>query len=186
MLRYLLAVIFFALIISLSATEVTAEDKKARANDGVVTNWGKPNNFSIGKINAFWVWCENDVWHIRTTGGGKGTHRFQGQIIVSGGKLSGLQGNSVDVSKKSSDRFIFNPKKTALAFDFKTDEGVDGIDFKVDNADARLTFAMILDGESHPKHIHVGKAGDHPPTAIFYAPGQPLDLQNKNGKGKKK
>lgn len=182
--RCVLTAAWAGLAVALVSADVLAGGQKGgpQANDGVVTNWGKPKGFAAGKVTAYWVWHEDGVWHFRTTGGGKGAHRFNGTIEVIGGQLVGLKGKKGEYAGKLVDQYRFNPARTAIAFDFRTDEGVDGLNFAVDPAATGLRFTLAIDGQAAPQHIRVGKNGDHPPKAVFLAPAHPADA----GKKKKK
>src|SRR5262245_51047105 len=83
-------------------------DKKADKNDGVGTNWGEPKNCKGTEANGFWLWYDDGIWHIRTTGKGKGAHRFDGKIEVAGGDLINLKGKTGEYKGGLSDRYVFN------------------------------------------------------------------------------
>lgn len=190
----LLRVMTFCLLLGMmflmAATQSAAQSKKsdaAKANDGVITNWGKPKNFSIGKVNGYWVWHDDGVWYLRTTGGGKGAHRFVGQVEVSGGPFIKLQGTKGEASGTLVDRFAFNAARNAIRFDFKTDEGVDGFNFVAAPTATALKFTLAVDGNTAPNSIRVGLEGDHPATPIFTAPALPASPPPAGkAKGKKK
>lgn len=152
---------------------------KGKADDGVVTNWGKPKNYAPDKVNAFWLWYSDDVWHLRTTGGGKGAHQFKGLIEVVGGKLDGLKGKNGEYRGKNVDRYRFNGALTAIAFDFKADEAEDGLNFSADAAATTLRFTLSYDGEAAPKAIRIGHDGDHPSAAVFTVPAHPVNAKGK-------
>ena len=174
---------FVGLVLSVCAGDAAAQTGKkdggAKANDGIVTDWGKPKTFEPGKVTAVWVWYDDGVWHFRTTAGGKKVHRFNGTIEVIGGRLVNLKGKKGEYVGKGADRYIFN--QSAIAFDFRTSDGVDGLNFAVDPAAKGLKFTVAIDGVAVPSHIRVGKAGDHPAGAVFTAPAHPPEM-----KGKKK
>jgi hypothetical protein len=185
----LLSASFLGLLLVLSAGEAPAGGQKpgkAKANDGVITNWGRPKDFAAGKVNAYWVWYDDGVWHLRSTGGGKGAHRFHGRIDVGGGKLVGLKGQKGEYGGKLADRFAFNRDSTAIAFDFKTDEHIDGLNFAADAAATALRFTLALDGQASPRQIRIGRQGDHPAAAAFTVPAHPPDPPDAKAKAKKK
>jgi hypothetical protein len=193
--RSLVAASVFGLVISLTASsplngaQKQGKQKdgaaKAKANDGVITNWGKPKGFDTRKddVNAYWLWYDDGIWHLRTTGGAKGAPRFKGLIEVADGKLAGLDGTKGEFKGKHRDQFVFNPARTAIAFNFKTDESVDGLDFAV-TPSATLKFTLAINGDAAPKHIRIGHDGDHPAAAVFTAPGHPPDPPDTKGKKK--
>lgn len=174
--RLLVAVSFLTLALLLVPGAAPADGKKGdkpAANDGVVTDWGKPKDFAEGKVSAFWIWYDDGIWYFRTTGGVKATHRFQGTIEVGGGQLVNLKGKKGEYAGKNVDRYVFGPK--GIAFDFKTAEGSEGLNFAVDKNATALKFTLALDGEAAPKHIRIGKQGDHPKEAVFTLPANPMD-----------
>ena len=183
---FALLTLLFAFIL-LSVTDAFAYQKgnnkeknakanaKAKANDGVITNWNKPPEYGPGKVNAYWIWYDDGMWRFRTTGGGKGTPRFHGRIELVGGQFAAIKGLNGEVKGTTSDRYVFNSARNALAFDFKTNEGQDGLNFNVTPGTSAIRYTLAIDGEAHPKHIRVGKAGDHPKGAIFTTPGNPPD-----------
>jgi hypothetical protein len=180
-----------AFSVSLSSPPASATQKKKgkvneKAFDLKVDNWGKPKEWDGKKddINSFWVWYDDGIWHFRTTGGGKGAHHFQGKIEVSGGNFVNLKGKKGEYVSKLVDRYVYNAENTVIAFDFRTDEGVDGLNFKVVPATAVLKFTLAYDGKADPAHIRIGKQSDRPAAAVFVAPAHPGDADGPK-KGKK-
>ncbi len=179
----------FAFVVGLAlivgAGDVASQDKKDKdkkegkkdKSDGIVTNWGKPKDYETGKETAFWVWYDDGVWHFRTTGGDKKTHRFNGTIEVIGGNLVDLKGKKGEYGGKNVDQYVFS--QTAIKFDFKTDKGEDGLNFAVDANAKGLKFTIAIDGEARPKNIRLGKASDHPAEAVFTTPAHPADTGKK-------
>lgn len=170
------------LILLLSGSNASSDEKKKggakKKNDGIVEDWGKPDDFEKGKFVAFWLWNEDDTWYFRTTGGGeKVSHRFHGKIAVVGGKLIDLKGEKGEYGGGNVDRYIF--RKSFIEFDFKTSGGTDGLNFKVSEAATELKFSIAIDGDAKTKHIRVGKAGDHPFEAEFKAPAHPVNKSKK-------
>lgn len=153
---------------------IGGQDKK----DGVIKNWGQPKNFKPGEGNGFWIWHDDGTWHIRTTGGGKGAHQFVGKIEVIGGDVVDLKGKKGEYSGKNADRYVFT--RTTIVFDFKTNEGTEGLNFQVSPGASGLKFSLALDGEANPKHIFIGKDGDHPAAAVFTLPAHPTNVKGKD------
>lgn len=191
--RNLVAASLFGLMaaVTLSASTVPAwatQKKKKNVNeksfDLRVENWGKPKEWDNKKddANAFWVWHDDNTWHFRTTGGGKGKHHFQGKIEVAGGRFENLKGKKGEFSGGLVDRYAYNAENTVIAFDFKTDDGVDGLNFKVAPPTAVLKFTLWYDGKEDPAHIRIGRASDRPASATFTAPADPDGPTPKKGK----
>jgi len=188
--RALVPCLLLGIMLLLAANQSAAQSKKSdvsKANDGVITNWGKPKNYSIGKVNGYWVWHEDGVWCLRTTGGGKGAHQFVGQVEIAGGSFVKLMGLKGETGGKLVDRYIYNGDRSAIRFDFKTDEGVDGFNFIASPTATALKFTLAVDGNAAPNIIRVGRDGDHPNAAIFSAPAHPSNsAPTGKAKGKKK
>lgn len=161
-----------ALVAAPDAAALQKGKKKAKANDGVITDWGKPKEFEPGKPARYWIWSDGQVWHFRTTTAKK-KHHFTGQIDVTGGKFTDIIGLKGEKLGANTDYYRYNADKNAILIDFTTDGAVDGIDFRVDAAATEVQFTLALDGEKHPKHIAIGKAGDHPKDAVFKLPAHP-------------
>ena len=174
------------LLATMSGLSFSADTKNGKANDGVVNNWDKPKNFAVGKSNGYWIWFDNGEWHFRTTGGGKGAHHFVGEIEVIGGQFNQVQGIKGEKGGKLEDKYAFNAKKNMIKFNFKTDEGVDGIDFTVNKAADNLRFNLSMDGKSNAGNIRIGKDGDHPPDGTFTTSAHPKDRPNNSNKKKDK
>lgn len=179
--RLLGAAAVFALALTL-AGPAPADGKKDK-NDGIITDYGKPKGFP-GETNSFWLWHEDGRWHLRTTGHGKGAHRFEGRIDVVGGQLVNLKGKAGEYGGKLVDRYRFGP--TTLQFDFQTDEGVDGINFATDATAHTLKVRLVMDGHAAPKHVRVGRHSDHPSGTDFTVPAHPPEGPDGPGKKKKK
>ncbi len=186
--RWFTTAAFVGLAVTLCAGGAASQDKKKdggpKANDGVVVDWGKPKGYEPGKVTAFWTWHEDGVWSMRTTGGAeKGkNHQFKGRIDVVGGEIVNMKGKKGEYGGKNVDRYVFT--KTSVRFDFNTGPGEDGLNFRVSPAATGLKFAVSIDGESAPKHVRVGKAGDHPSEAAFTAPAHPPAGPKKGDKKK--
>jgi len=156
-----------------------------KASDGQITNWGQPKAFAGAKtnINAYWIWYDDGVWHFRTTGDGKRSPPVPGQDRSGRRRTCVPHRQEGRIQGKLGDRAIFTTK--AIAFDFKTDEGVDGLNFALNEAATELKFTLAFDGDAAPKHIRIGRDSDHAPGAVFTLPAHPADPPPAEGKGKK-
>jgi hypothetical protein len=112
---------------------------------------GVPPSMKEGAQLAYWIWRDTDgvTWHLRTTAGGK-LHRFQGRIWVDG-TLSDLNPTRLE----NNDR-LKKEDEGVLVFDFTTDVGIDGFDFKV-TAGRCVTFHLLIDGKPAPQEVEIGK-----------------------------
>ena len=161
-----------ALVAAPDAVAFQKKKNKAKDTDGVITDWGKPKDFAAGKPAHYWIWYDEGTWHLRTTADKK-QHRFNGQIEAAGGHFSEIADSKGAKLTPNVDSFVYNKERTAVLIDFKSDTAVDGIDFKVEPFVTSLKFTLAIDGESQPKNISIGKAGDHPKQAVFTLPAHP-------------
>lgn len=149
---------------------------------------GKPDEFSQRDKTGYYVWQDNEGFHIWTTTRGEG-HIFSG-IIRTNGKLSNIRGSSLekaDSFKKTDhkenswfdgdrrnhgNRFAVGRhdvkyEKDQIRFKFDTDGTADGLNFRVNGADY-VEFDLYMDG--HPinhRAIHIGEESWHPYSNNF-------------------
>ncbi len=138
---------------------------------------GKPENYEPGEADQFAVWFDDGQWHLRTTTAKK-EHAFKGTITVKGGTVTELKGHKAERKGKLEDRWKLGPKKHQITFEFKTDEGEDGIDFDITKEADTLTWDLEIEGEKgitkHDKaRVFVGKKGQHPDEMPFETKAHP-------------
>jgi hypothetical protein len=149
-----------------------AADKDKGGKSGKDFFQGKPEGYKPGNSAHFYVWHSDGIWHLRTTTA-KQRHRFQGLIQVQGGVLTDLKVPNGEALGPNSDRIAWNKDRTAILFDFVTDGGADGVDFKVHKKTDQLIFTLSIDGKPAPQRIEVGRKGRNPDTAKFVLPAHP-------------
>lgn len=165
-----------------------AQGKKSPSKDGVVEDWGMPSGFAGAKdlSNGYWIWHQKGMWHFRTTGGGKGSPNFKGRIDVIGGKFDKIEGLQGEYKGKLGDRYVYNKDRNAMLFDFKTDQGIDGLNFSLTDDAKELKFNLVINGQPDVRVIRLGKDGDNPPEGTFTVPAHPPEpTKGTKGKGKK-
>lgn len=121
---------------------------------------GKPRDLRGGESHRYYVWRDDQGWHVRTTTG-KSKHLFEGTITSLGGKVQ----NYGTVQLENKDLVKINSNRTQLSFRFATDRGIDGFDFQTDAS--ALRFDLKLDGERRSDAIYLGLDGENPRSAPF-------------------
>ena len=135
---------------------------------------GKPEDYKAGDTYRYAVWHDDDGWHMRTTTAKK-EHHFKGAITVKGGKI--IEVKLVKGDRK--DRFVLGPEKHNLIFDFTTDEGEDGLDFRCGKEADSIEWNLEIGGEDkgpvkkQPGRIFIGKKGEHPDEVPFTTTAHP-------------
>lgn len=167
----------------------------AQAQTPVAKFDGKPA-FAEGVETGYYVWRDGDKWSVRWTTTGKLRH-FTGHVTVEGGELKSLKridveeerrvlypgraprvavgprgrvyrrgGRPAVVAMKEQDKF----EKTGdnrIVFSTKTDDDIDGFDFKVDPNVTRLRFVLEVDGQMRPMLIETGRSNFKPEQDPF-------------------
>ena len=72
-----------------------------------------------------------------------------------------------DVEGRLEDHWKLGKKRRTIVFDFKTDKGIDGINFTVGKKAKLIRFALHVDGKNEPARVRIGAAGARPPQIPF-------------------
>ncbi len=122
---------------------------------------GKPPRLRPSAVMAFWVWqSSKGQWHLRTTTS-KQLHRFQGRVHpLQGASLGNLKATRLEYG----DRMRLQGED--IVFDFSTQGGEDGFDFKL-NGNACVDMDLRIDKGAHPKLVVIGKTEQAPAAAHF-------------------
>lgn len=178
----LVLVLAAAVAVALGATPQPWMDKN--------TFNGRPT-FKEGRDFGYYVWREGDTWHVRWTTLGA-MRRFSGTVTADGGDLESLKRIDVETERRvirpgRPPRVVVGPRGRArvaggrpplvatteqdriekdgddkIRFNARTDDDIDGFDFKVDDEVVRLRFALRIDGNSRPLDVEVGTGNRHP------------------------
>ena len=146
---------------------------------------GKPT-FAEGVDLGYYVWKEGDTWHIRWTTRGQ-TRQFSGSVVAEGGELKSLKRIDVESERRvlypgRAPRVVYGPRGRAhvrggrapvvvsrdqdkiekdgdnkILFFTRTDDDIDGFDFKVDKQVKALRFILEIAGQPHPQNVEIGK-----------------------------
>lgn len=133
---------------------------------------GKPAGMEAGQPVRWYVWHDKNGWHVRTTTKSK-EHEFTGTIRVLGGAVNHVHPAKMEGKSKQKDWWALSEGNKVVTLKLKTDGGMDGFDFEVGPSAKEIVFALKVDGKDDPKHIHIGKQGDHPDAAKFTLPAHP-------------
>ena len=140
---------------------------------GTISPKGEPAGFKAGLSERYAVWYGKNGWHLRTTTA-KTLNAFKGVITVTGGTFASAYSYKLEKSGKLADHWSLDmPDKQRLAFNFKTDKGVDGITFKFSPNATKVTFELYVNEAHQPKLVYIGSAGAHPSAIPFSFPATP-------------
>lgn len=156
---------------------------------------GRPE-FKEGHDMSYYVWREGDTWKLRWTTTGAMRH-FTGHVTAEGGELKSLKRIDVEterkvlrpgrapriavgprgrvyrrggappvVAEKTQDKFEKEGDRR-IHFSTRTDDDIDGFDFKVDDKVTTLRFMLEINSKALPRNVETGKNNQHPPTVPF-------------------
>jgi hypothetical protein len=173
------------LFVFLAATLPAAED---------VMFQGRPT-FREGSDRSYFVWKDGNQWHVRWTTLGK-MLRFSGSVIAEGGKLKSLDKIDVekerDIIRPGGARVVVGPRGRVrgvvrrpavvaereqdkidkeddhtIRFVARTNDDIDGFDFKVDDSVKVLRFRLEIEGNSQASEVQAGRNNEHPRANPF-------------------
>lgn len=122
---------------------------------------GKPPRLRPNSAMSYWIWqSAKGDWHLRSTTAQK-LHRFQGRVHpLEGATLGNVKATRLEWG----DRVRLQGED--IVFDFSTQGGEDGFDFKLDG-DACVEMDLRIDKTPHPKLVVIGKTEQAPAAAHF-------------------
>jgi hypothetical protein len=146
---------------------------------------GRPT-FAEGADLGYYLWREGDTWHLRWTTRGA-MRNFSGSVEATGGKLKSLKridveterkvlypgraphvwvgprgrvhgrgGRAPVVAERKQDR-IEKDGDYRIVFAAKTDNDIDGFDFKPETQVTSLRFVLEIDGRRMPQLLEIGR-----------------------------
>jgi len=122
---------------------------------------GMPAGLKAGLPDAYWVYFDDQGWHLRTTTDNPAVRKFGGQIFLAEGAMADVRAYRVE----AQDRL----KKTSaqlIDFGFETIGEMDGVDFKFTGSKC-VQFKLLIDGKPKPTQIWLGANKVHPPGSDF-------------------
>jgi hypothetical protein len=166
------ALLISGMVALVLATWVWPMLSEAETGGAALDPRGKPKGFHTGATVRYAIWHNDNGWHLRTTTA-KREHVFRGHIRVEGGTFERIYSHDLEKEGKLRDWWRVGPERHRVTFDFKTDRGLDGIDFRVSKSARRIHFELHIDGRPEPSHVFVGRFDQHPVAMPFDLPAHP-------------
>ena len=146
---------------------------------------GKPV-FSEGADTGYYVWRDGDKWSVRWTTRGMLRH-FTGAVTAEGGELKSLKRIDVETERRvlypgRAPRIAVGPRGRVyrrggappvvatreqdkiekdgdgrIVYNSRTNDDIDGFDFKTDAKVTALRFVLEIDGQFRPQLVEMGK-----------------------------
>lgn len=120
----------------------------------------QPERLRAGSTDGYYVWHDQNGWHLRTTTPQRSAHVFTGRIVSSDDIRSVTM-----VRDENDDRVTVNGH--TLSFRFVTYAGIDGVNFRVGCTNS-VTFELKQGGSRMPAYRiflgHYGRAPHDPFT----------------------
>jgi hypothetical protein len=170
-------------LVFLSLVSMLALSPSVFAQTGIFE--GKPT-FAEGVDLGYFVWKEGDTWHIRWTTRGQ-LRQFSGSVVAEGGELKSLKRIDVESERRvlypgRAPRVVYGPRgrghvrggrapvvvsreqdkiekdgDNKILFLARTNDDIDGFDFKVDKNVRLLRFVLEIAGQPRPQNVEIGK-----------------------------
>ncbi|HKB39767.1 MAG TPA: hypothetical protein VKD72_25245 [Gemmataceae bacterium] len=163
------AVLLTAGVLLSSAVAPAQKDRPRAVLDAI----GEPRDFHRGETVRYALWHDQHGWHLRTTTREK-KHGFKGTIEVEGGTLERVHSFRLEKEGRLADHWKLGPQHRCVTFDFETDGGIDGINFRVSKEAKSLRFNLHIDGKHERERIYIGQGGQHPRNDPFTLPAHPV------------
>lgn len=146
---------------------------------------GRPA-FKEGEDAGYFIWRDGEEWHVRWTTQGA-MRRFSGSVLAEGRELKSLKRIDVESESRivragRPPRAVVGPRgrvrvrggqapvivtreqdkiekdgDNRIRFLARTDNDIDGFNFKVDKNVTSLRFMLEIDGKARPQQVEVGK-----------------------------
>jgi hypothetical protein len=133
---------------------------------------GEPKGFRAGNTARYAIWHNKNGWHVRTTTAKRERH-FKGIIRIEGGTFEKIHSHDLETEGRLRDWWKVGPQRQRVIFEFKTDRGIDGIDFRVSPSATLIHFNLHIDGKYEPELIFIGHHNHHPRSDPFNLPAHP-------------
>jgi len=141
------------------------------ANAEGISPDGRPNNYGIGEPARYYVWHDNQGWHVRSTAPKGRLIGFRGAVRLHNAKFLAVRQIGFD---KRSDFGGVNEARTEARFKFLTANKFDGFDFNVEGSDdAKIEFELFVNGRKHADRIFIGGKAENPKAFQFAVVADP-------------
>lgn len=174
---------------------VTVGNAQAPSHVNVDKFNGRPA-FAEGVELSYYVWRDGDKWSLRWTTTGK-MRTFRGAVTAETGKLKSLKRIDVESESRvlypgRAPRVTVGPRgrvyrrggappvvvtreqdkiekdgDNRIAFNARTNDDIDGFDFKVDKNVTTLRFVLEIDGVMRPALVELGRNNAKPAGVPF-------------------
>ena len=161
------------------------------AQTDVAKMTGKPT-FSDGKALGYFVWRDGNTWKLRWTTFGAAHRFSGRVVVAGGqveslkridvdeerkviapgraprvvrgprGRVRGVSGGRPAVVASREEDHIEQDDERTIRFNTRTDDDIDGFDFKVTAAAEQIRFFLMIDGEPRPREVEVGRENFKP------------------------
>lgn len=129
--------------------------------------FGAPSGLKPGLPDAFWVYQDEQGWHLRTTTDSKKVlHKFTGRIWITEGTFSSAKPSRLEQGQDS-----VKSTARAIKFSFDTIGVMDGVDWKSIDRQC-IHFELLYDGKADAKVIYLGAKKINPPSNVFLICGR--------------
>ena len=173
------------------ALTATATPPVVRADTGALRFLGRPT-FKEGKAFGYFIWRDGESWKVRWTTFGANHHFFgrvtveggefrdfkridvdeERRVIAPGrpahvvrgprGRVRGVApGRAATVVEREEDH-INQETEHLIRFAARTDDDIDGFDFKTAGGAREIRFYLGIDGRAQPGDVEVGKENFKP------------------------
>jgi len=160
------------LVVLICVGAAVLSEAQAGGGVGPLDPIGEPKGFRKGESVRYAIWHNKTGWHVRSTTELK-EHRFKGHIRVEGGVFERIHSHDLEKEGRLADWWRLGPERHEVTFEFKTDRGLDGIDFRVSKSARRIHFNLHIDGRPEPGRVFVGRFDQHPVGNPFDLPAHP-------------
>jgi hypothetical protein len=155
-------------------SEAKSAVRKSQKNQGLDPE-GRPAAFDKVQGARYAVWRDHQGWHLRTSSDRR-AHHYKGQIRVEGGSVEQVSSYRSEKIAPAA-RWKLKPNKQELAFNFKSNEPLDGIRFRVSPGASRVVFALELDSETEPYLVYIGQKNQFPEVLPMSLPAWPRQVK---------
>jgi hypothetical protein len=129
--------------------------------------FGAPAGLKPGLPDSFWVYQDEQGWHLRTTtNNSKELHRFSGRIWITAGKFSQAKPSRLELGQDS-----VKESSQRIEFAFDTMGVMDGVDWKLTGGQC-IHFELLFQGKPDASLIFLGAKKLRPPTNVFVVCGR--------------
>lgn len=122
---------------------------------------GRPEQLEVGGDSAYYIWTEDEEFHLATTG--PGPMRAFRAILRTDGEFQDVD----QIRLEDGDSYELRDGGRTLVVEFHTWDHVDQVRWRV-RGGTHLTFDLRVDGHPIlPRNVYLGSEGGHPRLPVF-------------------